>query len=383
MASSNFSNDVLFEILSRTDLKMMKKCRILSKECKDLTYESSFMQLHSQRTTTMVGYLLQSLQSCRFDSLFLSIDNPDSDRKLTRNFLDFLSERETVRILATVEEGLVFCSIRPFIGEEFYICKPSTQQSEVVPSPNPRYFAEKVGMLVLGSNPLRFKIVRISDSMHDQVEDAWPGCSEDGYEDGFDDGCYIHGRYHCEIFDSKSWEWSQSDDLVLSSYAIFVHNPSVSACGGLHWLIYETEPHRNILSFYGDKENWTTSSLPDNLCRNDRRSTYLATCEGSLVLLCTDNKINWVDVWVSKDCSHQIWTKKVTVNLESVIGEFRHVYVDSFYNADTLFIIEYRTAIFYNFKTGKFTSTKLPLNYEMPESVYFIQSDFELVQFKH
>ncbi|KAK9016474.1 hypothetical protein V6N11_078970 [Hibiscus sabdariffa] len=83
-------------------------------------------------------------------------------------------------------------------------------------------------MLVLGSKPLWFKIVRISDSMHD----SWPGCSEEGYEDGFYDGCYR--RYHCEISDSKSWEWSQSDDLVLSTYNIFVHDPSVSACGGLH-----------------------------------------------------------------------------------------------------------------------------------------------------
>ncbi|KAK8654732.1 hypothetical protein V6N13_107332 [Hibiscus sabdariffa] len=116
-------------ILSRADLKTMKKCRIQSKECKDLTYESSFMQLHSQKTTTMVGYLLQSLQRNRFDSLFLSLDNPDSDRKLTPNFLDFLSEREPVKILATVDEGLVFCCTRRFIAEEFYICKPSTQQS--------------------------------------------------------------------------------------------------------------------------------------------------------------------------------------------------------------------------------------------------------------
>ncbi|KAK8570606.1 hypothetical protein V6N13_103010 [Hibiscus sabdariffa] len=107
MASSNFSNDVLFEIFSRTDLKTMKKCRILAKECKDLTYESSFMQLHLQRTTIMVENLLQSLQICRFDSLFLSIDHMDSDWKVTRNLLDFLSEREPVRILATVNEDIL------------------------------------------------------------------------------------------------------------------------------------------------------------------------------------------------------------------------------------------------------------------------------------
>ncbi|KAK9026985.1 hypothetical protein V6N11_066834 [Hibiscus sabdariffa] len=197
-------------ILSRADLKTMKKCRIQSKECKDLTYESSFMQLHSQKTTTMVGYLLQSLQRNRFDSLFLSLDNPDSDRKLTPNFLDFLSEREPVKILATVDEAL--------------------NSREVVPSPNPRYFTEKVAMLVLGSNPLRFKIVRLSDSMH--------------Y-----DGCHDRKRYHCEIFDSKSWEWSQSDDLILSYYEFFNNKPTVSACGGLHWLMYNMEQHNNNIVF--------------------------------------------------------------------------------------------------------------------------------------
>ncbi|KAK8523248.1 hypothetical protein V6N13_113197 [Hibiscus sabdariffa] len=108
-----------------------------------------------------------------------------------------------VKILATVDEGLVFCCTRQFRGDKFYICKPSTQQSEVVPSPNPRYFTEKVGMLVLGSNPLRFKIVRLPNSMHDEVEHAQPECSEAG----FDDGCHDHKRYHMhyEIFDSKSW----------------------------------------------------------------------------------------------------------------------------------------------------------------------------------
>ncbi|KAK8654735.1 hypothetical protein V6N13_107335 [Hibiscus sabdariffa] len=383
MASSNFSNDVLLEILSRADLKTMKKCRILSKECKDLTYESNFMQLHSQRTMIMVGYLLQSLQSCRFDSLFLSIDNSDSDRKLIPNFLDFLSEREPVKILATVDEGLVFCCTRQFRGDKFYICKPSTQQSEVVPSPNPRYFTEKVGMLVLGSKPLRFKIVRLSDSMHYQVEHAWPGCSEDDSEDGFDDGCYSHKQYHCEIFDSKSWEWSQSDDLMLSYYEVFNNKPTVSACGGLHWLMYNMEQHiSNIWSFYGDKDNWTTSSLPDYVGRNYQRSTNLATCEGSLALICVDNDINSVDVWVPRDCSHQIWIKKVRVNLEHINGEIGHACVDSFYNADTLFIIGLWTTVFYNFKTEKFRSINLPLNYQKPESIYFIQSDFELVQFK-
>ncbi|KAK8514830.1 hypothetical protein V6N13_103011 [Hibiscus sabdariffa] len=141
--------------------------------------KSSFMQMHLQRTTTLVGYLLQSLQSCRFDSLFLSIDNPDSDRKVTRNFLDFLSEREPVRILATVNEGLVFCFTRPFIADEFYICKPNT------------YSRKSSRVPILDILRRRWACWCLDRSLYgyDSMHDSWPGCSEEGYEDGFYDGC--------------------------------------------------------------------------------------------------------------------------------------------------------------------------------------------------
>ncbi|KAE8687566.1 hypothetical protein F3Y22_tig00111013pilonHSYRG00139 [Hibiscus syriacus] len=333
----------------------MRKCRVLSKEVKDLTYESSFMRSHSQRTRTMVAYLIQGSRRVKhFDSLFLSIDNLDIIRKLTPNILYFLSKREPVNILATVYEGLVFCGTTQFGRDQFYICKPSTQQSEIIPVPNRRYFTTKMGMLVLGSNPLRFKIVRLSDSGHDDLEPTPRYFMSDGY----------YRRYHCEIFDSKSWERKQLDDLMLSYYELFNNKPAVSACGSLYWLTYHAElQNNNVLSFDVDRESWAMTSLPNSLCRNNWHSIDLVTSEGSLGLICISKDLNSVDVWVLRGCFRQIWMKKHTVNLESLNEGTTHARVDSFYNADTLFITGLWTAIFYNFKTGESKSIDLPLNY--------------------
>ncbi|KAK8542914.1 hypothetical protein V6N13_136535 [Hibiscus sabdariffa] len=164
MASYDFNIDILSEILSRADLKTMKKCRILSKKYNALTYESSFIQSHVQRTKTLCGYLIQGLSSNGLYSTFVSEDNPGIDDKKLR--LDFLPARY-VEILAVVDIGLVFCkSQHP--EDQYYICKPTTQQWELIPSPNPPYPnppypVQKIAMIVLKSNPLWFKITRLSD----------------------------------------------------------------------------------------------------------------------------------------------------------------------------------------------------------------------------
>ncbi|MBA0608297.1 hypothetical protein Godav_020533 [Gossypium davidsonii] len=117
-----------------------------------------------------------------------------------------------------------------------------------------------ISMLVLRSNPLRFKIVRLSDSRYDAVDLVSDSDSESEYSDEED------VSWHCEIFDSKSWEWKQSDDLNLTYYDSFKNTQDVSACGGLHWLMFNHEQDKyTILSFEGDKEERGMTSLPDSL----------------------------------------------------------------------------------------------------------------------
>ncbi|KAB2019691.1 hypothetical protein ES319_D07G013800v1 [Gossypium barbadense] len=384
MASYDFSNDVLFEIFSRADLKTMQKCRVLSKECKDLTYESTFMRLHSQRISTMVGYLLQCSKNFgyswrhRLSSNFVSIANSGLEPKLTPKFLSFLPE--PVQIVATVNEGLVLCSTRLHGENRFYICKPSTQQWELIPAPNPRFYRSKISMLVLGSNPLRFKIVGLSDSIDDKHSES---DSESDLDSEYPDKEVNHrvvsdeNFWHCEIFDSKSWEWKQSEDLKLTYRDFFRKRQGVSACGGLHWLIFNREQDKDIvLSFDGNKEEWTMASLPNSLRRKEYWDQIaLVSCEGNLGLVNIDFKTKMVDVWVLN--YEHIWIRKHTMNL---IKERYLTLFHSFYGADTLVMKDMWSVYFYNFKTQKFD--RVTADNQDIDAAYFILTDFESVQLK-
>ncbi|XVF88865.1 hypothetical protein PTKIN_Ptkin19aG0084900 [Pterospermum kingtungense] len=368
MEPCNISSDVLLEILSRVNLKTLSKCRLLSRECNRLTYESSFMRLHCQRTKTVAGYFIQSLKSNRFYSTFLSIDNPGLDPQLSLNFLPARS----VKILATVDQGLVFC-----VSEDdcYYICKPSTKQWEIVPSPNLGTFTRKVGMVVIRSDPLQFKIIRLSDG-HEysnselDLEDSIPKIP--GYK-----------RFHCELFDSSTWSWNRLNDVILPWDEFFNTKPAISAYGGLHWLTSNKEKN-NILSFYADQESWELVSLPDSLCqRGQWNSVNLAECEGKLTLICVKPEFDFVELWIMKDFfGERVWSKRHTVNLKAFNQENGHSSANSFYNADTLLMIGIYIAIFYNFKNGRFDRLELDLKHTYPNSTFFVQTNYEPIQLR-
>ncbi|XVF35104.1 hypothetical protein REPUB_Repub18cG0115800 [Reevesia pubescens] len=307
MAPCNISSDVLFEILSRVELKTLRRCRTLSRECYNLTYESNFMQLHCQRTKTIAGYFFQSLVSNRYHSTFLSVDNPGLDHELLS--LNFLPER-FVQILATVNQGLMFC-----VGQgpqhHYYICKPSTKQWEIIPSPNPRFFTRKMGMVVLKSDPLRFKIVRISDGVCDLEPEYDSQLDIEYYKRELTDRVYKH--FQTEVFDSDIWAWKELDDLMLSYYELFNTKPAISAY--------------------------------DSLCDRYRyRYINLVEYAGNLAFICMKPGFNSLDLWVLK--GQKLWTKPYTINLSGDIG----YHAESFYNADTLLMTDMFRATFYNFK---------------------------------
>ena len=370
MEPCNVNSDVLFEIFSRVELKTLRRCRLLSKECNSLTYESSFMRLYCQRTKTAAGFFIQSLKNSRYYSTFVSIDNPGFDSELR---LDFLPDR-SVEILATVDQGLMFCMSQS--ENRYYICKPSTRQWEIIPSPNsPSFsFTRKIGMMVLRSDPLRFKIVQLSDGEYKDSE-----LDLDYSEPELDD----YKRFHSEIFDSDSWAWKQLDDLMLSYNEFFNSKPAISAYNGLHWLTCNGDKN-NILSFNQDKESWELISLPDSLCgREHWYPVNLAEYEGKLALIYMRRDIDSVEVWIMKDYyGEKLWSKRHSVNLTAFNKEVGHSSAVSFYNADTLLMTGWYTAIFYNFKNGQFDRFELPLRHKYPESAYFVQTDYVPVQLR-
>lgn len=164
MESLDLPSDIIFEILTRTSLNTLGKCRLVCKGWNHMTYESSFTRLHCQRTHTILGYFVQCMSRNKRTATFVSIDkSSDSIFDMSLNFLP-----RSVAIEASSNQGILYCesqepqSLRNPRIPQYYVCKPSTKQWQVIPNPKTRYFTERTGMIVLGSNPLHYKIVRFS-----------------------------------------------------------------------------------------------------------------------------------------------------------------------------------------------------------------------------
>uniref|UniRef100_A0A6N2N5I0 Uncharacterized protein n=1 Tax=Salix viminalis TaxID=40686 RepID=A0A6N2N5I0_SALVM len=51
MESYDFSSDIIYEILTRSSMETVGRCRLLSKECNSITYDSVFTNLHAKEQT--------------------------------------------------------------------------------------------------------------------------------------------------------------------------------------------------------------------------------------------------------------------------------------------------------------------------------------------
>lgn len=147
------------EILSRCSIDTLDRCKLVCKQWNVLTHESSFIQLHSERTSAISGYFIQGIRHCKFVFKFVSMDDGSGNPKNIS--LDFLAN--DVQLLAASDQGLLCFMRHRYKNSRFYICKPATQQLRALPNPRLRYRTEKVALVVLGSNPLRYKIIRLSE----------------------------------------------------------------------------------------------------------------------------------------------------------------------------------------------------------------------------
>ncbi|KAE8665577.1 hypothetical protein F3Y22_tig00112540pilonHSYRG00050 [Hibiscus syriacus] len=336
----------------------MRKCRILSKECNALTYESGFMQSHIERTETLCGYLIQYWSMFRLYSTFVSNDDPGKDdRKLSFDFLPKKPNLE-VEILAVADTGLVFCkSPDPKEQHQHYICKPTTRQWELMRSPDRYYTARKIAVSVLKSNPLCFKIVWVS---HD-----------------------IEASGHCKIFDSTTWTWKRLHNLKLGKYEFFDSADGVSTQGRWHWITRRTT--YKIRSFHLDKESWESNSVPKSCNYTASYLIKLAKLEGKLAVI-SQRRIDaeLLEIWTMDSYRTKYWSKKYTIGFgdpKKGIGSFTAM---SFYNADTLLMLDDdNRAMFYDFKKGQITRLiTLDKEFECLWSVSFVHTDYEPIQMR-
>ncbi|KAF5737721.1 hypothetical protein HS088_TW13G00610 [Tripterygium wilfordii] len=348
-SNQELSSDVIFEIMSRASLQTLGNCRLLSKECNSMTYESAFMNLHNQRTRTISGYFVQSMSNNKYSSTFVSINNAGSDLMKLEDLF-----RGPVKIEASTSQGVLLCVDKETNHRipKYYICKPSAKQWRAIPNPKTRYLTVGNAMLVLRLNPLRFKIVRFSNAK---------------YVVSVDRECC---RLRCEIFDSEIWVWKQLEDIRLPyNEMLIASTPGVPVHGMIHWITSEN----NIFSYDVNEETWTVFAMPEQT--NPRSNKQLVEYQGRLALICMV-KEDFMDLWVVEDYENKVWKKRQSIETKVLRSELRSFHPASFYNADIALMKGIFKLMFYKFKTGSFDAVKLE-NHMYPEGVFPIRSDLE------
>ncbi|GAV58434.1 F-box domain-containing protein/FBA_3 domain-containing protein [Cephalotus follicularis] len=352
-SSRDLSADVIFEILSRVSMETLGRCRLVSKGCNKLSYESAFMRLYCERTRTISGYFVQSLHRSNYSSTFASINNTNTTSMPS---LDFMPER--VKIEASTNQGILVCVNQTYSRiPRYYVCKPCTKQWRLIPNPKTKYFTERVAMLVLRVNPLHYKIVRLSQPKISHKKARF---------------------YRCEIFDSNSWAWKRLDEINLPpNDECLSSKPAVSTGGILHWLTRG----KNVLAFNVDKENWTLFSLPKSVYQNHNYfGIELVEHEGRLALVCME-KDDCMNLWVLTNINAKVWEKRQTMGIEALKRNGRVSLPHWFYTADIGLILGYEEVMFYKFNNDNINTVKLNKNIDF-RWIFPFRSDLEPINLK-
>ncbi|KAI3772781.1 hypothetical protein L6452_03974 [Arctium lappa] len=337
--NSKLPEEINIDILSRTSLKTFDAMCCTSKEISKLKYDPYFLHLYKQRNNIVSGFLVQHING--FHEFAPSHDSTPLD-------LGFLSPDD--RILAASEKGIIVFE-SPHWQKLYHVCKPATNQVFELPNPNrTENLTEKVAIMVVGSNPFRYKILRLSQP-NPSFSQQW-------------DGRYT--TYCCEIFDSATLSWRLLEDTKLP-YDVFVTISSqpITVGGSIYLLL----TNNDVLNFDFYSEKWTVIRLQIPT-RFD--ILKLVKYEGNLALVCKPPNGGW-EIWVINGTMNHSSSWKKTF----VFNKKERMFLNSFYDSDTSVLVDFNTLVFYKFKKGDDSMSNKVVLSDMIATTFAFRSDFE------
>ncbi|XP_057775426.1 F-box protein At5g41720-like [Salvia miltiorrhiza] len=285
MGSAELPSELIFEILSRTSLETLERCKAVSKSWKHIIYEPSFLPLHSQRTNSLFGYFFQDVRRiAKFPSAFVS----SAPGAAAAAAIKVTWPCDDMEILASCDQGILCCQRRICYNKRFYACKPATSQWQALPNPKLRYETDAVAIVVVRSTPLRYIIARLyhSETM----------------------------QHHCEIFDSETWAWEKIECAAPYGEIIEYCRRAVTTAGRFfHWLTV----NGNVLTLDVKRRSFRCSPLLQ--CDPACKWKELVEYEGELgfARMVEDGDRREMEVWVGEE-------RKVVVDMRCVERAVKH-----------------------------------------------------------
>nr|GME11305.1 F-box protein At5g49610-like [Ipomoea batatas] len=192
-------------------------------------------------------------------------------------------------ILASSKQGILCCQKYTDRSHHYYVCKPSTRQCVELPTPRGRdMFPNWFALTILKSNPLQYKIIRLSRPSG-------------------------KSSYICEIFDSKFWTWRQSKNIIMEGCTGFSFQPTV-CIGGIVYLL----TGRNTIFAFDSAIETQSEFLGPLTATEDEKSYYceaIVEYNGKLGFTCL-YKWDEVHLWRLEDNRNYRWEKKRVVEID-------------------------------------------------------------------
>ncbi|XP_070035917.1 F-box protein At5g49610-like [Nicotiana tomentosiformis] len=362
-SSSTLPSDIIFEILTRTSLKTLDTCKSVNKQWHNLISESSFMPQFCEKSHNISGYFVQSLSRSKHVTEFVSLNGCSGKTPLYLP-METIKPKDKIfnydcdiKIEASSKQGILCCLRRIKHKYRYYVCKPSTKQWVKLPNPKMRYSTVKLALIVLKSNPLNFKIIRLSSTR--TVYHHYINLGLD--------------YYRSEVFDSEAWEWRKRKDILFpQEIYVDMFTPTVNASG----LVYFKLGDDLVMALnYNGEEAFPRFSLPKPAMEYKNYGyNQLVEYNGKLGFTCLSPK--GMELWIFEN-GNQSWELKKEVEIETLKKVTKYPRLVGFYNADIALMIDYYEVIFYKLQDKSFNKVKLNKCRNNIQEIFPFRSDLE------
>lgn len=310
-------SDVVFEILIRTDIELLPTLARVCKGWCNLISHPHFVHRHQQRSKTVHGFIFRPELKWAWPEEIFFVPHPSSPLPEALPDLDFLPE--PVKIVASSTHGLL-CCVGLEYGRKYYVCKPTTKEWTLIPTPRTRYKTLKMDMVVtFKENTVWFKIVRVSKHKR-KPQFTW------------------------QVFDSETWEWTELKHIqsYLGSMKLESHDMKIGLVvkGCLCWIAYKKYGSAQIMAFNVWREKLGTLQIPKQASMYYSVKLWMVNVDGNLGLILYPTDSREHSLWVMPSMENQRWEMKVEFNLiEYVSGWSTIVTLAPFVVDDILFML--------------------------------------------
>ncbi|CAI9284697.1 unnamed protein product [Lactuca saligna] len=213
---SLLTSELIIDILSRTSLQTFATVRCTNTYYGNLTYNNYVLHNYNCRNNVVCGIIVKKKPWRNIERQFLP---SFGSNKHDINWLP-----HTCTILASSLCGLLlfeYYDPDEYVSKILFVIKPTTSNAKWIPFLTSEYTATKFALVVISSNPLHFKVIRLSYTK-----------SSDMPTEKMD-----YDYYNIKLFSSTTWQWREFQNIRLPSSVYPISDEAGTGGGAVHFLL--------------------------------------------------------------------------------------------------------------------------------------------------